>query len=150
MTTANPEDTRRDLTWFGALRQSLDRPLTAYYLLLGASALLLTIGLIMVLSSSSVYSYKQTGDSYSVVKRQLVWVLIGLPCAWIASRLPQRAIRSLAWPALVGSMVLIAATQVPGLGVTRNNQTNWLGFGAVGPQPDRRRPDENVGGQLIA
>lgn len=135
MTTANPEDSRRELTWFGALRQSLDRPLTAYYLLLGASALLLTIGLIMVLSASSVYSYRQSGDSYAVVKRQLVWVLIGLPCAWIASRMPQRLIRRLAWPALVGSMVLIAATQVPGLGVTRNNQTNWLGFGPFVIQP---------------
>ena len=43
--------------WFAAVRHALDRPLTAYYLLLGASALLLTIGLIMVLSASSVYSY---------------------------------------------------------------------------------------------
>ena len=39
---------------------ALDRPLTSYYLLLGASALLLTIGLIMVLSASSVYSYETT------------------------------------------------------------------------------------------
>ena len=59
---------------------ALDRPLTSYYLLLGASALLLTIGLIMVLSASSVYSYRvNDGDSYAVVQRQLVWVLIGLP-----------------------------------------------------------------------
>ena len=36
------------------LREALDRPLTTYYLLLGAIALLLTIGLIMVLSASSV------------------------------------------------------------------------------------------------
>ncbi len=70
----------RPRTWFGALRAALDRPLTSYYLLLGASALLLTIGLIMVLSASSVYSYEvNDGDSYAVVRRQLVWVLIGLP-----------------------------------------------------------------------
>src|SRR3546814_2408904 len=73
------------------LRSALDRPLTAYYLLLGASALLLTIGLIMVLSASSVYSYEKNGSSYAVVERQLVWVLIGIPCAWIASRLPHRS-----------------------------------------------------------
>ncbi|HEY0902448.1 MAG TPA: cell division protein FtsW, partial [Marmoricola sp.] len=64
MTTANPDDLSgglpRDrgrptaLGWFAAVRHALDRPLTAYYLLLGASALLLTIGLIMVLSASSV------------------------------------------------------------------------------------------------
>lgn len=118
-----------------AVREALDRPLTAYYLLLGSSALLLTIGLIMVLSSSSVYSFEQTGDSYTVVKRQLVWVAIGLPLAWVASRLPERWLRRAAWPALVVSMVLLALTRVPGLGVTRNGQTNWLGVGPFVVQP---------------
>src|ERR1700754_4389998 len=81
----------RPRTWTAALRHALDRPLTSYYLLLGSSALLLTIGLIMVLSASSVYSYEvNDGDSYAVVRRQLVWVLIGLPLAWTASRLPHR------------------------------------------------------------
>ena len=52
--------------WYAALREALDRPLTSYYLLLGASALLLTIGLIMVLSASSVYSFENNdGDSYA-------------------------------------------------------------------------------------
>ena len=61
---------------------ALDRPLTSYYLLLGASALLLTIGLVMVLSASSVYSFEHhDGDSYAVVKRQLMWVVLGIPCA---------------------------------------------------------------------
>ena len=64
MTTANPEQSRRRAqhgpgSWYAALREALDRPLTSYYLLLGASALLLTIGLIMVLSASSVYSFQR-------------------------------------------------------------------------------------------
>ena len=68
MTTANPVDGPGHrpavLGWYAAARHALDRPLTAYYLLLGASALLLTIGLIMVLSASSVYSYEHNdGDS---------------------------------------------------------------------------------------
>jgi cell division protein FtsW len=57
VTTATPdraERTRRGPSWFTALRDALDRPLTSYYLLLGASAMLLTVGLIMVLSASSV------------------------------------------------------------------------------------------------
>jgi len=135
MTTANPQDTGA-VTWFTSLRQSLDRPLTSYYLLLGASALLLTIGLIMVLSSSSVYSYGQNdGDSYAIVKRQLIWVAIGLPCAWLATRMSQRVVRQLSTFALVGSMVLLALTRVPGLGQTINGQTNWLALGPVQLQP---------------
>ncbi len=42
----------------------------------------------MVLSSSSVYSYQvNDGDSYAIVRRQLLWVVIGLPCAFVASRM---------------------------------------------------------------
>lgn len=119
--------------WLGYLRRALERPLTSYYLLLGASALLLTIGLIMVLSASSVRAYKLTGDSYSIAERQLMWVVIGIPCAWVASRLPQKTIRALAWPGYLIALVLLLLTQF--MGVTRNNNTNWLALGPVVIQP---------------
>ncbi|NYG57972.1 cell division protein FtsW [Nocardioides daedukensis] len=116
------------------LRSALDRPLTSYYLLLGASALLLTVGLIMVLSASSVYSYRENGDSYSVVKRQLMWVAIGLPLAVVASRMPQRLLRKLVWPGLGLAVLLLALTLGP-LGLVRNGQQNWLGVGPIVIQP---------------
>src|SRR3954471_451135 len=98
--TESPVRPRR---WFASLRAALDRPLTSYFPLLRAPALLLAIGVIMVLSASSVYSYKMNGgDSYAVVRRQLLWVLIGLPLAWLASRLPNRWVRRVAHPWLSG------------------------------------------------
>jgi cell division protein FtsW len=124
----------RPRSWFGALRAALDRPLTSYYLLLGASALLLTIGLVMVLSASSVYSYEvNDGDSYAVVRRQLIWVLLGLPLAWLASRLPYRWIRQLAYPGFSISLVLLLLTAR--FGVERNGNQNWLGVGPLVIQP---------------
>jgi cell division protein FtsW len=113
VTTANPEELDRRRGPLAPLlsaldvarrassgvKHALDRPLASYYLLLGASALLLTIGLIMVLSSSSVRAFEYYDDSYALVKRQLLWVVIGIPAAWVASRLPYRAIRRLAYPA---------------------------------------------------
>ena len=122
-------------SWYAALRSALDRPLTSYYLLLGASALLLTIGLIMVLSASSVYSFEHhDGDSYAVVKRQLMWVVLGIPCAWIASRLPYGAIRQISWLGILVAVVLLALTQT-GLGTTVNGNTNWLAVGPLQIQP---------------
>jgi cell division protein FtsW len=124
----------RPRSWFASLRAALDRPLTSYYLLLGASALLLTIGLIMVLSASSVYSYKvNDGDSYAVVRRQLLWVLIGLPLAWLASRWPHRWVRRLAYPGFSLSLVLLLLTAL--FGVERNGNQNWLGVGPIVIQP---------------
>ncbi len=121
--------------WLTTLQTALQRPLTSYYLLLAASALLLTIGLIMVLSASSVWSYEKTGDAYLIAKRQLMWVVVGIPCAFIASRLPEKLLRRLAWPGYFLAIGLLAATQVPGLGTTINGNTNWLGVGPFVIQP---------------
>jgi cell division protein FtsW len=127
--TQTPTQTRvRTKAQTAALRAALARPLSSYYLLLGASALLLTIGLIMVLSASSVYSYRYYDDSYAVVKRQLLWVVIGLPCAFIASRLSVSWVRGLAWPAYLVSLTLLLLTAF--FGDERNGNQNWL---VVGP-----------------
>ncbi|MEU8272007.1 putative lipid II flippase FtsW, partial [Sphaerisporangium sp. NPDC049002] len=44
-----------------ALGELLNRPLTSYYLVLGCSALLLALGLMMVLSASSIEALQKTG-----------------------------------------------------------------------------------------
>lgn len=136
MTSAEPERPPSRLGgWVAVVKDALDRPLTSYYLLLGASALLLTIGLLMVTSASSVYAYKLEGDSYAIVKRQLMWVAIGLPVAFVASRLPLSFVRRLAWPAMGVAVVLLALVQVPGLGVEVNGNRNWLDLGPIRVQP---------------
>lgn len=140
MTTANPEETARTperltlrawaASWLRTVQEALDRPLTSYYLLLGASALLLVIGLIMVMSASSVYAYRYYhGDSYAVVKKQLVWVLLGIPTAWVASRMTQRWIRRLAWPGYAFAIALLVLTVF--MGTTVNGNKNWLMLGPV-------------------
>mgnify|MGYP000875916939 CR=1 FL=1 len=93
----------------------------------------LTIGLIMVLSSSSVYSFKQTGDSYAIVKKQLMWVAIGLPVAWVAMRLPHRWVRGLVWPGYLLTIGLLVLTAVSGRAV--NGNQNWLVVGPIAIQP---------------
>ncbi|HET6627290.1 MAG TPA: putative lipid II flippase FtsW [Nocardioidaceae bacterium] len=141
MTTAAGEPRRHNAVtgWVTdrtqTLGHTLDRPLTSYYLLLGASTLLLTIGLIMVLSASSVYSYKEfDGNSYHIVLKQLMWVALALPIAFVASRLPTRLLRFLAWPGLVLATVLIALTQTS-LGFEANGNRNWLALGPLTLQP---------------
>ncbi|MCW2759159.1 MAG: ftsW [Nocardioidaceae bacterium] len=114
--------------WVGAVRDTLERPLTPYYLLVGATALLLGIGLMEVLSASSVSSYTTYGSSYHWFSRQVLWVAIGLPTAFVASRMPHRFIRIFAWPAILVSLVLIVLTQTS-LGVTVNGNRNWLNLG---------------------
>ena len=92
--TAVRERLRRG--WFAALREALDRPLTAYYLLLGASALLLTIGLIMVLSASSVYSLRYYDVFWATMHGLVVLHLAGkLPAKPDFRTIQQEAMRVL-------------------------------------------------------
>ena len=116
--------------WLASMKSVLDRPLTSYHVLLGATGLLLVLGLLMVLSASSVLSYKiNHGNQYAIFYRQLIWVGVGLPMAYVASRMTPRHFRMLAYVALLGSVFLLMLTYVPGLGKNVNGNTNWLSFG---------------------
>ncbi len=120
--------------WFTGLRTQLRRPLASYYLLLGGSTLLLAIGLMMVLSASSVYSFRTHDSSYYIFLKQLTWVAIGLPAAWLASRMNRTLLRRLAWPAVLVAVVLLALTQTS-LGFAVNGNRNWLALGPLTVQP---------------
>jgi cell division protein FtsW len=112
-----------------SVKRMLDRPLTSYHLVLGVTSLLLALGLLMVLSASSVSSLREYGSSYAIFERQAMWVAVGLPLAWLASQLPLRVVRPLSWVALAASMALVALTYVPGIGVAVNGNRNWLSLG---------------------
>jgi Bacterial cell division membrane protein len=78
-----------------------DRPLTSLHLILVSTGLLLGLGLVMVLSASMVKSYQETGSAYSVFTGQAVWVALAVPAFWLGVRLPPRAYRRPAPPALL-------------------------------------------------
>ena len=122
-------------SWLHSVQHALDRPLTSYYLLLGAATLLLTIGLMMVLSASSVRSYLLYDDSYHIFLRQLTWVGLALPMAFVVSRMPHKLIRVFAWPAILAAVLALALTLVPGLGYETNGNQNWLSLGPLRLQP---------------
>ena len=112
----------------------LDSPVMTYYLLLGATLLLLVIGLVMVLSASSVTSLKDSGSVFTVFRSQLVFAMLGLPLMVIASRLPLKAWKSLGWPAVVLTLVAQLMVFSP-LGVSVNGNRNWIGVAGMRLQP---------------
>jgi len=77
------------------LRSVLDRPLTSYHLVLGSVALLLVVGVMMVLSASSVNAYLSHGDSYFYVKRQVICLSVGVLGALMIMQLPLSTLRLL-------------------------------------------------------
>ena len=58
-----------------------------YFLLLGTTLFLVVFGLIMVLSSSAVESFKISGDFFNGFVRQVLFATIGVPLMLIAARM---------------------------------------------------------------
>src|SRR5215471_10579759 len=89
-----------------------DRPLTSYYLLLACTGLLLGIGLVMVLSTSSAFELDQGGPPYGIFIKQLGGALVGLAAMYLLSRTPPRVFRAIAYPALlaaIASLLIVLA-----------------------------------------
>jgi cell division protein FtsW len=107
---------------------------TSYYLLVGASMLLLVIGLVMVLSSSSVESIASGGSPYSVFLSQAQFALVGLPLMWLASRVRPQTYRRLAWPLLGLGLFLQLLVYTP-LGLGKGGNQGWIGIGGFTAQP---------------
>ena len=118
-----------------SLTSRLDSALTSYYLVLGATVALVCIGLVMVLSSSSVDSMAQGASAFAVFWRQAIFAAIGLPVMLAASRVPVRVWRAGAWPLLLLAVLLQLLVFVPGLGKVVNGNRNWIAVGGFTMQP---------------
>jgi cell division protein FtsW len=108
---------------------------TSYYVLIGATALLLVVGLVMVLSSSSVESLDESGNPYAVFLDQVKFALIGVPIAFGLARLPVRFFKKVAWP-MLGAAIVFQSLIFLGLGCDAGGNTNWVCLpGGITAQP---------------
>jgi cell division protein FtsW len=93
---------------------------------MGSTGLLVSLGLVMVLSASSVTSYASSGSSFTIAEKQAMWVAVGLPAMWVAMRMPVRFYRLLGYPLLLGAGALLVVVLVPGVGVNVGGATRWI------------------------
>jgi cell division protein FtsW len=112
-----------------------DRPLTAYYLILGGSLLLTVLGLVMVYSASMIQALQSGLDPGYFFRKQLLAATLGTGLLFLASQMPVRLHRLLAYPLLAASVFLMTLVQIPGVGQSVNGNTNWLHLGPFQLQP---------------
>jgi cell division protein FtsW len=110
-------------------RRAWDRPLTAYYLILGGSLLITVLGLVMVYSASQITALQMALPGSYFFRKQLLAALIGGALLYAASRMPVKLHRALAYPILAGAVFLMALVQVPGVGMAVNGNQNWISLG---------------------
>jgi cell division protein FtsW len=107
-----------------------------YSILYTATLCLLAGGAVMVYSASSAESLLSgPGDPSYYLKRYVLFGAAGMVLLHLASRHGLRVVRGLTPLLLVGSFVLTTAVMLPGVGVTVNGATRWLGAGMLQFQP---------------
>ncbi|MFE0852969.1 putative lipid II flippase FtsW [Streptomyces mutabilis] len=128
-TAPGPEHENSVLRLYHRLRRAWDRPLTAYYLISGAGALITVLGLIMVYSASQITALQLSLPGSYFFRKQFLAALIGVGLLVAAMRMPVKLHRALAYPILAGAVCLMILVQVPGIGVAVNGNQNWIALG---------------------
>ena len=113
-----------------ARRAAFDAPFAALTLLL------LTIGVVMVLSASYARAYFSASTGHNAAYyfvRQLFFAAAGTATMFILSRFPMGFYARMSFPALAASVVLLAL--VPVIGVSQGDAKRWIDLGFTTFQP---------------
>ena len=99
--------------------------------------LLCVFGLVMVLSSSYYYAYRQleSHDGFYYVKKQAVYFIVGIAAMIVISRVPYTIYKNRTIYAAAFLLTLIGVFLVPIIGKEVNGAKRWLDFGFATVQP---------------
>jgi cell division protein FtsW len=106
---------------------------STYYLILGSTLALTAIGIMMVLSASSVESIAAGKSPYGDALKQGMFAGIGIFTMFVLSRINVTWLKRLAWIAIGIALVLLVLVQVVGAEV--NGNKNWIDIGGITFQP---------------
>jgi cell division protein FtsW len=109
--------------------------MTSCHLVLGAAGLLLTIGLVMVFSASSIEAALNNEPAWAPGVQQVIWAVLGVGAMLVALRLPAGFLRRWSPIALIAVVVLLLLVLVPFIGVKVNGARQWFDLGVAHLQP---------------
>jgi cell division protein FtsW len=104
-------------------------------LLLCAVLALVSLGLVMVYSASAILAQDKLHDSLYFLKRQLVAAGLGVVGMAVVMQLGWRRLARLAYPLLIGVIVLLVLVLIPGIGSSGGGAQRWIRLPGFGLQP---------------
>jgi len=97
--------------------------------------ILITMGIVMLASTSGVQGELRFDDPQFFLKRQVIWLIIGLAVGVLTSRLDYHQWQKFAVPLAIFSAILLAMAVTPGVGQNIKGSSRWLRLGAISVQP---------------
>lgn len=114
--------------------QKIQRPFDMY--LLFVTLLLVFTGMVMVFSSSAVLARENYNDSYFFLKKEIIYVLIGLIFLFAMKSIPYRLYWRAVYPLLLLTFLLMVATLIYNKIVGQTmNVSRWIHLGPLSMQP---------------
>jgi cell division protein FtsW len=109
------------------------RPKSAYILFLAVLGLLV-IGIVMLFSTSA-YARDSHGDVYFFIKRQAIWIGIGLVACIFAALVNYQFWQKTWWLWFAVALAALALCYIPHIGMRINGSRRWVGYGSITFQP---------------
>ena len=106
-----------------------------FWLLVTLVSVLCLTGVVMVLSASSILSLQRFGSPWHFFLRQIMWLSIGVAGFVLAMRVDHQKWRRIAPIFMFGTIGLLFAVLVPGIGVRASGASRWLGTASLQIQP---------------
>ena len=116
-------------------RSSLGAPNATVFWILITVLSLITFGLVMVLSSSSIVALNRGMSPWRMFFKQLMWSSVGVLGMLLFYFFPYSLLRKFVLPGLIFAFGLMVLPFAPGIGVSTNGARAWVAIGPVGFQP---------------
>lgn len=107
----------------------------AYYVIALVLTVMVPLGLVMVLSSSSITQFQNGYSPWRFFQRQVIWAIAGLVVLVFALRMSLRKVRMLCRSFWLVAMGLMLVPFIPGLGISVRGARAWVGIGPLIFQP---------------
>ena len=108
---------------------------TNNFLILFSFISLMSLGFIMVASSSIYVADEMTGDPFYFASRQLIFISVGLLAMSIFLLLPSDFLFKSDWVFMLISILLLVALFIPDVGTSVNGSIRWIRLGPINIQP---------------
>lgn len=105
------------------------------FILLVVIILLLSLGIIMVLSASAPSALSETGNSYTYVTKQAIFAVLGFGVMFFFSKFDYRIFKKFYWVIYWISVGILLLVLIPGLKSSANGATRWINLGFIQFQP---------------